>query len=45
MIIKGFGQDTIITRGLGSRFLHVIRREVVRLKSIITKVLNIDSRA
>lgn len=44
MITKGFGGSTLVTRGMGSQAIRVLRREVIRLKSIITRILNLGSR-
>jgi hypothetical protein len=44
MITRGLGSNLIITRGLGySTVITIIKREVIRLSSIIKKILSLKS--
>lgn len=44
MITQGFGEDSIITRGMGSRLVQRIRREIIKMKSFIYLKLSFRSR-
>jgi len=45
LILRGYGRfDRIITRGYGRGWLGILRAEIIRLKTTITKIVSRISR-
>ncbi len=44
MITRGLLTDKVVTRGYGGFFLEVGKREVLRVKSYLVKLFNLESR-